>query len=102
MGASFLLKDCVCVGGEAFIVYYSNRHQIVFRFSAAFICPIFFFLKKVGHSRPLFIYKQMFNKILPMSGVEPQTSGIESDRSTNWATTTSLIVYCCYITLRSV
>ena len=53
---------------------------------------------KVGHSQPLFIYfrlfntvdnKQMFNKILPMSGVEPRTSGIESDRSTNWATTTS-------------
>ena len=50
----------------------------------------FFF--KVGHSRPLFIYfplfntvdnKQMFNKILPMSGVEPRTSGIESDCSTN-------------------
>ena len=31
----------------------------------------------------------MFNKILPMTGVELQTSGIESDRSTNWATTTS-------------
>ena len=31
----------------------------------------------------------MFNKFLPMTGVEPQTSGIESDRSTNWATTTS-------------
>ena len=27
--------------------------------------------------------KQMFNKILPMTGVEPRTSGIESDRSTN-------------------
>ena len=24
-----------------------------------------------------------------MTGFEPQTSGIESDRSTNWATTTS-------------
>ena len=53
---------------------------------------------KVGHSRPLFIYfrlfntvdnKQMFNKILPMTGVEPRTSGIEIHRSTNWATTTS-------------
>ena len=31
----------------------------------------------------------MFNKILPMIGVEPQTFGIESNRSTNWATTTS-------------
>ena len=55
-----------------------------------------FFLKKVGHSRLLFIYfrlfitvdnkqvnKQMFNNILPVTGVEPRTSGIESDRSTN-------------------
>ena len=31
----------------------------------------------------------MLNKILLMTGVEPRTSGIESDRSTNWATTTS-------------
>ena len=52
---------------------------------------LFSFLK-VGHSRPLFIYfrlfntadnKQMFNKILSMTGVEPRTSGIASDRSTN-------------------
>ena len=51
-----------------------------------------FLKKKVGHSRPLFIYfclfntvdnKQMFNKILLMTGVEPRTSGIEIDRSTN-------------------
>ena len=35
----------------------------------------------------------MLNKILPMTGVEPQTSGIESDRSTNWATTTSQSVF---------
>ena len=32
----------------------------------------------------------MLNKILPMTGVEPWTSGIVRDRSTNWATTTSL------------
>ena len=31
----------------------------------------------------------MFNKILPMTGVEPRTSGLESDSSTNCATTTS-------------
>ena len=31
----------------------------------------------------------MFNKIFPMTVVEPLTSGIKSDRSTNWATTTS-------------
>ena len=35
--------------------------------------------------------KQMFNiyKILPMTGFEPRTSGIGSDRSSNWATTTA-------------
>ena len=33
--------------------------------------------------------KQMFNKIYADDWVEPRTSGIESDRSTNWATTTS-------------
>jgi len=35
--------------------------------------------------------KQMFNinKFLPMTGFEPRTSGIGSDRSTNWATTTA-------------
>ena len=31
----------------------------------------------------------MLNKILPMTGVELRTSGIKSNRSTNWATTTS-------------
>ena len=38
------------------------------------------------------VSKQMFfiNKFLPMTGFEPRTSGIGSDRSTNWATTTSL------------
>ena len=57
-----------------------------------------FFFKKWAIPGLFFIYfhlfntvdnKQMFNKILPMTGVEPRTSGIESDRSTNWATTTS-------------
>ena len=55
----------------------------------------------MDHSRPLFLYfclfntvdnkqinKQMSNKILPMTGVKPRTSGIKRDRSTNWATTT--------------
>ena len=31
-----------------------------------------------------------FLKSLPMTGFEPRTSGIGSDRSTNWATTTAL------------
>ena len=33
----------------------------------------------------------MFNKFLPMTGFEPRTSGIGSDHSTNWATTTAPI-----------
>ena len=33
----------------------------------------------------------MLNEILPMTGVNLRTSGIKSDRSTNWATTTSLV-----------
>ena len=35
-------------------------------------------------------------KCLPMTGFEPRTSGIGSDRSTNWATTTAhhLFIYC--------
>ena len=58
-----------------------------------------FFFKKWAIPGLFFIYfrlfntvdnKQMLNKILPMTGVKPQTSCIESDRSTNWATTTSL------------
>ena len=52
----------------------------------------------MGHSRPLFIYfclfyaisSNIFTKILPMTGSEPRTSGIGSDRSANWATTTAL------------
>ena len=55
---------------------------------------------KMGHSRPLFLYFRLFNtveskqiniryKSLPMTGLEPQTSGVGSDQSTNWATTTA-------------
>ena len=45
----------------------------------------------MGHSRPLFLYFRLFNtvdsKVLSMTRFEPRTSGIWSDRSTNWATT---------------
>ena len=37
---------------------------------------------------------QYTNEFLPMTGYEPQTFGIGSDRSTNWATTTALVVVC--------
>ena len=36
--------------------------------------------------------KQMFDKSLPMSGFELRISSIRGDRSTNWATTTALVV----------
>ena len=55
---------------------------------------------KMGLSRPLLLYFRIFNivdsnwsiKFLPMTGFEPRTSGIKSDHSTNWATTTSQIL----------
>ena len=56
-------------------------------------------------NRPLqapFIYFRLFNtadsiqmyyiKVPPMTGFEPLTSGIRSDHSTNWATTTAYIL----------
>ena len=54
----------------------------------------------MGHSWPLFLYFRLFNtvdskqvnvqnKSLPMTGFKPRTSGIRSNRSTNWATTTA-------------
>ena len=60
----------------------------------------------MGNSRQLFLYfhlfntqltvidsKQMFNinKFLQMTGFKLQTSGIRSNRSTNWVTTTALL-----------
>ena len=57
-----------------------------------------FFL--MGHSRPLFYsiftfsILQLVDKILPVSGFKPRISGVGSDRSTNWATTTAQDFYC--------
>ena len=50
----------------------------------------------MGHSQPLFLYFCLFcllhlvDKISPMSGFELQISGVGSNHSTNWATTTAL------------
>ena len=56
----------------------------------------------MGRPRSLFLFimsfqytvdsKQTFNlnKVLPMTGFELRTSGIGSNRSTNWATTTAI------------
>ena len=52
----------------------------------------------MDHSQPLFLYFCLFNTVdndcmnqsLPMTGFEPWTSGVRSNRSTNCATTTAL------------
>ena len=54
-----------------------------------------------GPSRPLFIYFRLFNtvdilcsiQILPTMGLEPRTSSVGSDHSTNWTTTTAQHFY---------
>ena len=35
----------------------------------------------------------MFNKSLPMTGFKPWISGVQGDRSTNWATTTAQLKF---------
>ena len=50
----------------------------------------------MGHFRPLFLYFRLFNTVnvqcncLPLTGLEPRTSDVGNDHSTNWATTTAL------------
>ena len=59
------------------------------------------FFIKMGHSRPLFHYVRLFNTVdsicsiyfLPITGFKPLTSGIGSDRSTNWATSTATTIF---------
>ena len=83
---------------------YTNlrRGSIIVLLTSWFFCldsdALFF---KMGHSRPLFLYFRLFNTqltvykcsickfFLPMTGFEPRTSCIGSNRSTNWATTTA-------------
>ena len=57
-----------------------------------FECTKTKFFKKMGHSRPLFLYFSVFNKVdskhysiktLLVSGIELQTSGVVSNRSAN-------------------
>ena len=64
----------------------------------------------MDHSLPLFLYFRLFyivqlaDKILLVFGLELQISGVGSESSTNWATTTALvsgyfiglIIYGCY------
>ena len=75
-----------------------NRPKsIIFRVKTA--TTIFFI--KMGHSRPLFHYFRLFNTVdsicsiyfLPITGFKPRTSGIGSDRSTNWATSTATTIF---------
>ena len=76
----------------------SRVFQILLR-TFLLICTLRTYFFKMGHSRPLFIifvfsiqltvYVQY--KFFLMSEYNPWTSGIRSNRSTNWATTTALI-----------
>ena len=63
-------------------------------------CLDHFFIK-MGHSRPLFLYFRLLMQLtvkqinvqcngLSMTGFEPRTTGVESECSTNFATTTAL------------
>ena len=65
------------------------------------------FFKKNGTFQASFLYFRLFNtadtkqinircKSLPMTGFEPRTSGVGSNRSTNWATTTALLLTVLY------
>ena len=64
------------------------------------ITDMSYFWKRMGNSLPLFLYFCLFNtvdsvqvnvryKSLPMTGFEPRTSSLGSDRSCNWVTTTA-------------
>ena len=49
---------------------------------------------KLCHSQPLLLDFRIFNTVdikFVMTGFEPRTSGVRSNRSTNWATTTNWI-----------
>ena len=86
--------DATLVGEQ--VIYHSSRP--LFPYSHLFHS---FFLKKWAIPGLFFFIflsflytidsKQMFNKnnFLPKTGFEPGTSGIGSDHSTNWATTTA-------------
>ena len=78
-----------------------NSKRNMTRLTLAFVClGMEFFLKIMGHSRPLFLCFYLFNTqltvrnvqykfFLPMTRSELRTSGIVSNRSTKWVTTTA-------------
>ena len=96
-GCLSLISLCLWHGYILSIGYFVAKSEFQDRSIISLHLPLAIFFKKVGHSRPLYLFssfntvdnKQMVIKILPMTEVEPRTSGIESNRSTNWATTTS-------------
>ena len=63
-----------------------SKHHISSRFGCSFFKdgPFFFFLF-------VFSIVQLVHRNLPMSGFEPQISGVGRDCSTNWATTTAQV-----------
>ena len=86
-----------------YFIVWSNSIQLSWRQADSNPSPylwwVFFFLKKwaiPGLSFFIFVFSIQLTvnvqyQFLPMSGFERQTSGIESDSSTNWATTTVLV-----------
>ena len=78
--------------GKILRVYFVFYKMFFFKKKWA-IPGLFFFISSFQYTVDS---KQMFNinKFLPMTGFEPRTSGIGSDCSTNWATTTSHFTKC--------
>ena len=67
--------------------------KIFFKWAIPGLLSLFSFFQYTVDSKQMFY----INKFLPMTGFEPRTSGIGSNRSTNWTTTTALIkVFWCH------
>ena len=79
-----------------FTNYFINQKcsiKVFFKWAIPGLLSLFSFFQYTVDSKQMFY----INKFLPMTGFEPRTSGIGSDRSTNWATTTALIkVFWCH------
>ena len=82
---NFLFRHLVTMSPRLFVFFKKNWP----------IPATFFFIFVFS----IYLTENIQYKFLPMTGYEPRTSGVRSDRSTNWATTTFRIV--CYLLLIS-
>ena len=92
--ALHVLKECLFLKKSVFWLL-KTIFPVIYVNSVENIQLGIFFIFFLGHSRPLFLYFRLFNtqltenkcslykQILPMTGFEPRTSGIGSNRSTN-------------------